>query len=440
MKTVQVDNRALLAARASAVLAVDHAVFARGVSVWASRDELVAAASQAIPAPSSVGVVLVAGPLAQRGIETLCGYVDGYDFIEARFGAALEDPSVGSVLLLMDSPGGDVAGLEEAVSRMSAAKKKSGKKCIVYVDEMAASAAYWIASAIGDEVIAPRAAMVGSIGCIGALVDETAALEQDGVKVTLIREPAGKADSHPAGPVEKLAEERARSMVRSAAERFFAAVADTRGLTAKKVEALNGAMLEAPAALAAGLIDAVGGRDEALARARAALTENMMDDKKKPSTAAATSAPVEALEVGTLIAADPVLTTAAAVTGKSNPDEIVGALHALAQKAARVDAVEAQLVADKTAREAAEKAAIVKSLVADRKVTKTQLEAAWFTALSLDGLKSYAETAQSHAPAHVPDSAVSEDSIPVDAETERLLGRLGLTKDDYRKAVASGAV
>lgn len=440
MKTVQVDNRALLAARASSVLAIDPRVFSAGATVFASRAEHAEASLTATRAtPTNVGVVLVAGPLAQRAEDTLCGYIDGYDAIEARFNAALSDPSVGSVLLVMDSPGGDVAGLEEAVSRMVAAKRKSGKQCIVYVDELAASAAYWMASALGDQIVAPASAYVGSIGVIATLIDETGALEKDGIKVTLIREPAGKADGHSAGPLTELAAERATERVKNAAHRFFSAIADYRGTTSKKVAALNGALLEASAALEEGLINAVGGRDEALAIARES-TRTFMEDNKKSFKAAATSAPVEALEVGTLIAADPVHTTAAAVTGKSNPDEIVGALHALAQKAARVDAVEAQLVADKTAREAAEKAAIVKGLIADRKVTKVQSEAAWFTALSLDGLKSYAETAQSHAPAHVPDSAVSEDSIPVDAETERLLGRLGLTKDDYRKAVASGAV
>lgn len=105
-------------------------------------DDLAPATQVATPQPATVAIVGIEGPLAQRAIYDLCGYVDGYDAIAARLQIALENPDVGAVVLRIDSPGGDAQGLEEAVRRMRLAVEQSGKPCMVYVDELAASAAY----------------------------------------------------------------------------------------------------------------------------------------------------------------------------------------------------------------------------------------------------------------------------------------------------------
>lgn len=260
MKTARIDAAGLRAVGASPVLALDPSALGAAVAMPEH-------APDATVDESPVAVVEVAGPLAQRATDGLCAYVDGYDAVSARFDAALSAASDG-VLLVIDSPGGDVAGLEAAVERMRAAKAASGKRVVVYVDEMAASAAYWIAAAIGDEIVAPQSARVGSIGCIGAVVDESEAERMAGREWVVHREPAGKADGMAVAPVRGLAEERLAASVKSCALRFYDAVAAFRPrMTAKDAAALNGAVLDGRAAKRAGLIDRVGTMETALALA-----------------------------------------------------------------------------------------------------------------------------------------------------------------------------
>lgn len=64
---------------------------------------------------------------------------------ERDFKKALADPSVQSILLLVDSPGGSVDGVQELANLIFESRDK--KPIIAYTDGMMASAAYWISSA-----------------------------------------------------------------------------------------------------------------------------------------------------------------------------------------------------------------------------------------------------------------------------------------------------
>jgi len=221
---------------------------------------------------TAVAVVQIDGPIAQRGEVHLCGYIDGYDWIAGRFMKAITDPKVGAVVLRIDSPGGDLSGLEEAVKRMRVAADREGKHVVAFVDEMAASAAYWIASGVADEIMLPPSGEVGSIGVIGAWVDASEAYKAEGFDVHIVREPAGKAAGHPAGPVAEIADERLAQGVKDGEARFVAAVVARRDkLEASEVRALNGDMLTGKVAVKRGLADKVGSFEDAIdSAARAA--------------------------------------------------------------------------------------------------------------------------------------------------------------------------
>lgn len=448
------------------MLAVDENVFTRGVLLQgeepATRVALAsvmiaegprfsAALAAAAPAqitgaaPSKgdkIALVTVAGPLAQKAFADMCGYVDGYDRIAARFQAALNNPEVGAVILAIDSPGGDVAGLEEAVETMIAARDKSGKKCFVFTDELTASAAYWIASHVGNELTAPKAALVGSIGCVGALLDETEALKQEGLKVTLIRAPAGKAESHSFGPITELATKRATALIEGVNERFCRAVAEKRGLKAKAVEGFNGEVFSAPDALEHGLIDHVGSFETVLQRASAAIAERKqkMSEQEKAAKAAADNEKIAA--------------AAKAYTGKESPDAVVGAFAGKAANDAKAEATSKALadagiivnydaetkvatIVD-TKREANEKAALIASLQADKKLAKTMVP--WAESQSFASLKAFAEVAQPFGgPSAVKDAKSGDDAEADDPELEAELKKHGITLAEHRKLKAEQA-
>jgi ClpP class serine protease len=259
------------------VLALDPGLI--GATITLAADEPSSITEPTAGRSGSVGIMAIEGPLAQKGQAHLCGFVDGYDWIESRFSGLMSDPDVGAVVMLIDSPGGDVAGLEEAVRRMRAMQKRSGKPVYAYVNELAASAAYWLAT-IADEITVPVAGRVGSIGCIGAWIDETAALEAEGIDVHVFRDPPGKAAGSAVRPVAELADERTASEVRSAASRFTAAVVKHRGMTERKVRGLDGDVLTGQAAVDAGLADKLGTLEGVMEAAGKAASKAIREAKK----------------------------------------------------------------------------------------------------------------------------------------------------------------
>src|SRR5207302_11309430 len=122
-----------------------------------------------------------------------------------EFDAAIADPNVSAVVLDTDCPGGSAAGTPELASKIRAAR---GKKPIIAVaNALMASAAYWIASA-ADEIVATPSADVGSVGGYQAHLDQSQALEKEGLKVTFIQEPALKTAGNPYEPLRSAARQR----------------------------------------------------------------------------------------------------------------------------------------------------------------------------------------------------------------------------------------
>ena len=73
---------------------------------------------------------------------------------------ALDDPSIKSIVLNIDSPGGVASGMNELANLIYQGRAK--KKIVAYVGGTGASAAYWIASAA--EIVIDDIGMAGSIG------------------------------------------------------------------------------------------------------------------------------------------------------------------------------------------------------------------------------------------------------------------------------------
>lgn len=392
-KHVRLDADALRRGGASAVLAVDPSIIGGVVRLRSTEPEpftaayAAAAKSGGSEAQKSVGVVSVEGPLSQKATADLCGYVDGYDAIAARFDLAMGSDVTSAVLMVLDSPGGDVAGLEQGVARMLESKKKHGKKVVAFVNEMAASAAYWIAAAVADEIVIPPAGRVGSIGVIAAFVDLTAAAEKAGEKWTVIRYPAGKADAMPLAPLTDLATERVSATVEELGKRFHKAISNARDISTKEIRAMNGAVFSGKAAIAAGLADRIDTLEGALARTqkpieRGSKTTASGDENMKLVQAIAANlglgadaSETDAIEAlagfeKSLLAATGAVTLRAAVL---DVEKLKETNEANAAKAAKYDAAQAELQKLALEKAAAEETAKIESILvageAARKVT-----------------------------------------------------------------------
>jgi HK97 family phage major capsid protein len=177
--------------------------------------------------------------------------------------AAAANPAVKAIVYDVDSPGGFVSGVPEAAARLL--KIRGQKPTVAVVNHLMASAAYWLGST-ADRVIISPSGIAGSIGVFAAHVEFAKALDEMGVKVTIIRAGRFKAEGTPFEPLTDEAREHMQETVDSYYGRFIGAVAAHRGTTARAVASGygEGRALTAEEAVAADLADAVGTLDEVL--------------------------------------------------------------------------------------------------------------------------------------------------------------------------------
>jgi ClpP class serine protease len=226
--------------------------------------------------PGGVTIVRVSGPLEQRaGSHGECGgWCDGHDAVAERLISAF---GAGDVVLIVDSPGGAHAGLQEAIRKVLKEKKARGRFITAYADEMIGSAAYWWVACVADEIYAPESAIIGSIGARSAHVSVAGALKKAGQEVTYFAAPGpGKIAFAPEFPLSDIGRARGERDTQLAFDSFAKDVSKARGISRKDIEKLDADALPAPLALDANLIDGIASLDEvlALALARAGKAEN----------------------------------------------------------------------------------------------------------------------------------------------------------------------
>ena len=200
-----------------------------------------------------VAVIPVKGVISREisNMERACGGFDLLD-LHAMLATANSDPAVRAIVLDIDSPGGSVTGTEEAAQAVRA----SGKPVMASVSGMAASGAYWIASQ-SRAVYSTESAETGSIGVYMALLDETVALERDGLRVDLIKSEGSplKAAGIPGVPLSPEQRADMQAQVDYLYARFVSAVSSTRRRLS--ADATKGGTFYGSAAKSAGLVDSI---------------------------------------------------------------------------------------------------------------------------------------------------------------------------------------
>lgn len=235
----------------------------RAASSFVARRDM----SNTVERVGDVAMVNIHGPLAQRAwscFEIFSG--DGYDAIESRVCAALEDKEVRAVLMNFDSPGGEVAGCFEAVRGIREAATAAGKPMVAFVNEQCTSAAYALACA-ADAIVLPDTGLVGSIGVIATVTDESEALAKEGIRVHVLSSGARKADGHPAIPLSDEARASLQGQIDYLAGTFMGVVASYRPVLTETLHQYQAGVFYGHAAVSAGLADQVGNLSDALRRA-----------------------------------------------------------------------------------------------------------------------------------------------------------------------------
>ena len=132
------------------------------------------------PAPAGIAVIDITGPIFARAdfFSDISGAAT-CEHITQALDDTLADPSIGSIILRIDSPGGEVTGIHELANHIYASRDI--KPLVAYVSGSACSAAYWLASAT-SYIFTDKTASLGSIGVVAAWTDSSEAREKQGIK------------------------------------------------------------------------------------------------------------------------------------------------------------------------------------------------------------------------------------------------------------------
>lgn len=214
---------------------------------------------------SGIRIIPIHGTLVHRtvGMQAASGFTS-YKAIGAQLKAALADASVSSIMLDVDSNGGEVAGCIDLAGAIFAARKE--KPIYAFVDERCFSACYLLASG-AHRIYVPRTGGVGSVGTLMMLRDQSAADEMAGVKYTAIYAGARKVDGNPHAALTDEARKRFQHQVDSANDILVETVGKHRSgkITAEQVRALQAGTFFGPEGVEKKLADVVATYDEALA-------------------------------------------------------------------------------------------------------------------------------------------------------------------------------
>ena len=170
--------------------------------------------------------------------------------------AALKDETVSQILIDIDSPGGSVYGVAELADEIVSARAQ--KPVVAIANSLAASAAYWIGCSASEFYVTPGGE-VGSIGVWQAHQDYSKAMDEAGVKTTLISAGKFKVEGNPYAPLDEEAQDFMQSRVDDYYAAFTKAVAKGRGVPISQVRdgMGQGRVLGADAALASSMVDGI---------------------------------------------------------------------------------------------------------------------------------------------------------------------------------------
>ena len=211
----------------------------------------------------NVGVLSLSGPIFPKAnmMTELSGATSVEQF-RKEFRTMLNDDSVESILLDIDSPGGLADQIPEMAQEIRDGNKI--KPVLAVANTMAASAAYYLGSQASRFYASPSA-MIGSIGTYTVHTDYS---EQDamlGIKNTVIK--AGKFKALHEEPLTAENREHIQSYVDSLNENFLQDVARGRNTTRQDVYENygEGGLVSLDQAMGVGMIDGVRTIDHVLA-------------------------------------------------------------------------------------------------------------------------------------------------------------------------------
>ncbi|MFI7639537.1 signal peptide peptidase SppA [Nonomuraea sp. NPDC049400] len=229
------------------------------------------AAVKKLPHPTADGIALIHGTgmirTGRSGRSPLGGGgAMGSDTISAAFRAARRDQHVKAVVFRVDSPGGSYVASDTVWREVILTRKV--KPVIVSMGDLAASGGYFIAMA-ADVIVAQPGTLTGSIGVYGGKPVLSEMLEKIGINSEMVAEGTNAGMFSTSRGFSPEQWERVNAWLDRIYDDFVGKVAQSRDLTRERAHELaRGRVWTGADAHAGGLVDELGGLEDALALAR----------------------------------------------------------------------------------------------------------------------------------------------------------------------------
>lgn len=214
-------------------------------------------------AGKQIGVVTIAGTIVdgEGGPGSAAG-----DTVAKQIYEALDEKDLKALVVRVDSPGGSVTASEKIRLAIAAAKAKK-IPVIVSMANLAASGGYWI-SLPADVIFAEPSTITGSIGIFGVIPSAEAGLAKIGVNADGVKTTPLSGEPDVLGGFSPDFDRVAQAAIENGYRDFITRVAAARKKTPEQVDAIGqGRVWAGGTARQNGLVDRLGGMDEALAEA-----------------------------------------------------------------------------------------------------------------------------------------------------------------------------
>ena len=211
----------------------------------------------------NVGIIIASGQI-QDGNQPP-GLI-GSDSLISLIKEAQKDESVNALVLRIDSPGGSAFASEEILEQLIEFKSTE-KPLIISIGSVAASGGYWIAMA-GDEIFASEVSITGSIGIFAMLPTIHNTLAEIGIYNDGVTSNDINTDFYIDRELSPDLKKIIQSQIEHGYRTFVNKVAIHRDMRSGQVESLaDGQVWTGKEALNNGLIDRIGGLDDAVLEA-----------------------------------------------------------------------------------------------------------------------------------------------------------------------------
>lgn len=199
-------------------------------------------------------------PMSEFGAESGVVHIER---LTRQLDQAKDDPRVKGVILLVNSPGGTVTA-SQTIAEKVIDFKKSGKKVIALMREVAASGGYYISSP-SDKIVANESTLTGSIGVIFQTANLEDLYKKIGYKPVTFKAGRLKDIGSSDRPITDEERQIIQQLLNEEHEAFKQAVVKGRQFDGEKVNQLaDGRIFSGRQAKDLGLIDEIGNLPKAI--------------------------------------------------------------------------------------------------------------------------------------------------------------------------------